>query len=50
MNLTPRSRDLTMLLNSDRQTETPFYRNTENRIPGYRKTGKTKHRNPVRIG
>ena len=29
MNLTPRSRDLTMLLNSDRQTETPFYRNTE---------------------
>ena len=29
MNLTPRARDLTMLLNSDRQTETPFYRNTE---------------------
>lgn len=29
MNLTPRPRDLTMLLNSDRQTETPFYRNTE---------------------
>lgn len=29
MNLTPRSRDLTALLNSDRQTETPFYRNTE---------------------
>ena len=29
MNLTPRSRDLTALLNSDQQTETPFYRNTE---------------------
>lgn len=29
MNLTPRPRDLTALLNSDRQTETPVYRNTE---------------------
>lgn len=29
MNLTPRPRDLTALLNSDQQTETPFYRNTE---------------------
>lgn len=37
MNLTPRSRDLTALLNSDRQTETPFYRNTEK--PAKRNTG-----------
>ena len=31
MNLTPRSRDLTMLLNSDRQTETPNTGIPENR-------------------
>lgn len=37
MNLTPRPRDLTALLNSDRQNETPFYRNTEK--PAKRNTG-----------
>lgn len=45
MNLTPRPRDLTALLNSDRQTETPFYRNTE-----YRNTEKPEDRETERRG
>lgn len=43
MNLTPRPRDLTALLNSDR-TDTAIP-NTEKR-----KTGRTKNRNPGRAG
>lgn len=54
MNLTPRPRDLTALLNSDRtDTAIPEPVDTEKpntAIPKKRKTGRTKNRNPGRAG